>query len=387
MEALAPLAKCFLRDNRIRGDTGFDHLRMSEVWYQATTATIWVVSYCWCHSLGTRSPTVVGTLLVLARIEGVEGRTPTLPARVRRHVKTTFAYSASAVRHPSRRSKPFFAFVQSVKTFLRACTTTVSGALPFDFLLLLDWLLMLLTMTIWDTLTGRSQSKPQTQTATPANTSQAPSSDPFQPRPLDPSSVQDVSSFLGAQNTFNPAALHPLAGLNQDTLDYLSLEDTQLTDLPGARSALPSRGWSDDLCYGTGVTYLAALSIGGAWGLAEGLNRSPSSAPPKLRLNSVLNAVTRRGPFLGNSAGVIAMVYNGFNSTLGYCRGKHDSFNSVAAGAMSGMLFKSTKGFRPMLVSGGMVAGTAGAWTVSFNPQDVRSTVFNTEQIAKQALF
>lgn len=99
--------------------------------------------------------------------------------------------------------------------------------------------------------------------------------------------------------------------------------------------------------------------------MIEGLNRTPASAPPKLRLNSVLNSVTRRGPFLGNSAGVIAMVYNGINSTIGYYRGRHDSANSVMAGALSGMLFKSTRGLRPMLISGGLVASAAGAWAVS----------------------
>ena len=217
-------------------------------------------------------------------------------------------------------------------------------------------------MTVWDTLTGRSSSRsqqPRTQTTT-----QSPSPDDSYSAPVfDPASVQDVSSFLGGQS-YDPAALHPLAGLDKDTLDYLTLEETQLSDLPGGRSALPSRGWSDDLCYGTGVTYLSALSMGGAWGLAEGLSKTPASAPPKLRLNSVLNAVTRRGPFLGNSAGVIALVYNGFNSTLGYYRGRYDAANSVAAGALSGMLFKSTKGLRPMATSGAMVATAAGIWAV-----------------------
>ena len=102
--------------------------------------------------------------------------------------------------------------------------------------------------------------------------------------------------------------------------------------------------------------------------MIEGLNRSPANAPPKLRLNSVLNSVTRRGPFLGNSAGVIAVVYNGINSTIGHYRGRHDSVNSVVAGALSGMLFKSTRGLRPMLISGGLVAGAAGVWTVGFFP-------------------
>lgn len=59
------------------------------------------------------------------------------------------------------------------------------------------------------------------------------------------------------------------------------------------------------------------------------------------------------------------MMYNGINSTIGYYRGKHDAANSIVAGGLSGMIFKSTKGPRPMLISGGVVAGVAGAWAVS----------------------
>ncbi|KAJ5123736.1 Mitochondrial import inner membrane translocase subunit tim23 [Penicillium atrosanguineum] len=199
-------------------------------------------------------------------------------------------------------------------------------------------------MAIWDSLGGRKDG-------------QVPSA-------YDASNAQDATSFL-SEVSIDPTQLHPLAGLNQDTLDYLTLEDSTLDELPGSRSVLPSRGWSDDLCYGAGTTYLAALTIGGAWGLAEGLNKTPSTAPPKIRLNGVLNSVTRRGPFLGNSAGVVAMVYNGFNSAIGYARGKHDSANSVAAGALSGMLFKSTRGLKPMMISGGIVASIAGAWAVT----------------------
>jgi import inner membrane translocase subunit TIM23 len=58
------------------------------------------------------------------------------------------------------------------------------------------------------------------------------------------------------------------------------------------------------------------------------------------------------------------MVYNGVNSTIGYYRGKHDFTNSVLAGALSGMIFKSTRGVKPMMISGGVVASAAGAWAV-----------------------
>jgi import inner membrane translocase subunit TIM23 len=239
-------------------------------------------------------------------------------------------------------------------------------------------------MSIWDKLTGRKSSKTESSNSTATS---SPTADSFQPTPFDPQEAQDVSSFLTGPSFADPSQLHPLAGLNQQTLDYLSLEDSALSDLPGSQSALPSRGWSDDLCYGTGVTYLTALTVGGAWGLQEGLRRSHAQ-PPKLRLNSVLNAVTRRGPFLGNSAGVIAMVYNGFNSFIGYTRGKHDSANSIVAGALSGMLFKSTRGLRPMMISGGIVASVAGAWAVSSHSfHRISNTYSSIFQVTRKAIF
>jgi import inner membrane translocase subunit TIM23 len=135
------------------------------------------------------------------------------------------------------------------------------------------------------------------------------------------------------------------------------------------------------------VSYLTALTIGGAWGLVEGLQKNPPSMPPRLRLNGVLNAVTRRGPFLGNSAGVIAMVYNGMNSTIGYYRGKHDATNSIAAGALSGALFKSTRGTRPMAISAGICASVAGGWAVSLPSNNVKHSNANITQLTRKVFF
>ena len=162
-------------------------------------------------------------------------------------------------------------------------------------------------MSIWDTLTGR---KPKPSSSAGETLSSEPTTS-FNTAAFDPSTAsQDATSFLTAGSLPDASQLHPLAGLNQQTLDYLSLDESVLSDLPGSRSALPSRGWSDDLCYGTGTTYLTALMMGGAWGLIEGSNR-------------------------------------------------------IVAGAISGMIFKSTRGLRPMMISGGVVASVAGSWAVS----------------------
>ncbi|KAJ2934865.1 hypothetical protein H1R20_g2215, partial [Candolleomyces eurysporus] len=162
---------------------------------------------------------------------------------------------------------------------------------------------------------------------------------------------------------YDPTKLHPLAELG-DKLDYLILDDEKTNELPGSGTAIPSRGWSDDLCYGTGTMYLSGLVLGGVWGVREGARRPLAVSNARLRINSVLNSVTRRGTFIGNSAGVMALIYNGINSTIDSFRGKHDTAGSMTAGALTGAIFKSTAGVRPALVSATIVSGMAGVWSV-----------------------
>ncbi|KZT27758.1 Tim17-domain-containing protein [Neolentinus lepideus HHB14362 ss-1] len=175
--------------------------------------------------------------------------------------------------------------------------------------------------------------------------------------PTDSPTAADI--LLGS---YDPTRLHPLASV-QESLDFLQLDDDKLTDLPGATTAIPSRGWSDDLCYGTGTLYLGGLTVGGIWGLREGARRPLAVSNTRLRINSVLNAVTRRGTFIGNSAGVLALVYNGFNSTIDSIRGKHDTIGSMTAGALTGALYKSTAGVKPALAAATLVSGLAGVWS------------------------
>ncbi|KAK4212913.1 mitochondrial import inner membrane translocase subunit tim23 [Rhypophila decipiens] len=215
-------------------------------------------------------------------------------------------------------------------------------------------------MSVWDAITGRKNKSTQS--------APAPTPTPTEPHHVsslyDPSTPQGVDAFLGSSSFADPSQLHPLAGLDKDTLDYITLEEGTIAT-PGTQAGLPSRGFTDDLCYGTGITYLTGLSIGGAWGLQEGLRRSVDQ-PPKLRLNSVLNSITRRGPFLGNSAGVVAICYNFFNLGFSTLRGgKQDALNTVAAGVLSGMVFKSTRGLRTMMISGGIVGSVAGMWAIT----------------------
>ncbi|CAE6401000.1 unnamed protein product [Rhizoctonia solani] len=189
-----------------------------------------------------------------------------------------------------------------------------------------------------------------------------------------PSAAVTAADLLNA-TSFDPSRLHPMAGIS-DKLDYLALDDEKTNALPGAGTALPSRGWSDDLCYGTGTTYLSVsiggtngvilmkgLALGGLYGVREGYSRPLSVSSTRLRVNSILNSVTRRGSYFGNSAGVIALMYNVLNSSIDAWRGKHDVWGSMAAGGISGAIYKSTAGVRPALAAAGIMTGLAGTWS------------------------
>ncbi|CDR88745.1 probable MAS6-mitochondrial inner membrane import translocase subunit [Sporisorium scitamineum] len=195
-----------------------------------------------------------------------------------------------------------------------------------------------------------------------------------QPSPPSPSTssssaaeyIPNAASLLG-DSSLDLGALGPLAGLGKEDLEYLDLTDGAPSSMEGARTAVPSRGWSDDLCYGTGTTYLSGLAIGGLLGAREGFFRPLGVDNPtfRLRLNAVLNQVTRRGSFFGNSAGVVALIYNLVDASIDGVRGKHDIYGAVAAGGISGALFKCTAGVRPMAVASAIMMGAAATWTTA----------------------
>lgn len=178
---------------------------------------------------------------------------------------------------------------------------------------------------------------------------------------FDPAQVQDVNSIISAPGALDTSRLHPLAGLEKG-VEYLDLEDDQLTDVENGLSIIAARNWRDNLCYGTGTMYLLGLGIGGTYGFAEGVQSLPLNASGKLKLNTILNHITKRGPYLGNSAGALALIYNLTDSTIDHFREKHDDWNSLAAGAFTGAVFRSGSGVKPMAYSMALTTLGAGAW-------------------------
>ncbi|CEH13369.1 tim17-domain-containing protein [Ceraceosorus bombacis] len=228
---------------------------------------------------------------------------------------------------------------------------------------------------VWSASEPSSSSSTGAAYSTPASSQDAPMSSGVSEGTA-PEPVRRPTTLLSLTNPAYMSARYQLAGLRstdpndpntQHNIEYLDIADGAPSTLEGGRTALPSRGWSDDLCYGTGTTYLSGLALGGLLGAREGLTRPLGVSNPtfRLRLNAVLNQVTRRGAFFGNSAGVIALIYNISDAIIDKSRGKHDMLGSVAAGGISGALFKVTAGTRAMAISSGLMMGAAATWTAA----------------------
>jgi len=146
---------------------------------------------------------------------------------------------------------------------------------------------------------------------------------------------------------------------------YLNIDPSYLSQ-GGAEFVFPTdhkkrRQWNERMFSGIGTSYLLGISTGGAFGLYEGL-KNPEGKTFKLRLNSVLNGCTRRGPFLANSLGIIALMYCSLDSLIEKVRGEEDQFNSIGAAAAAGMIFKSTAGVRPVAIAGAIGGSLAAAY-------------------------
>jgi hypothetical protein len=87
--------------------------------------------------------------------------------------------------------------------------------------------------------------------------------------------------------------------------------------LTGSRTAAPAsqqylaferRTLTNQMSYNTGYSYFTGLLLGGAYGLVHGVTSSPN-ARPRILLNSILNGCGKYGAKMGNSAGIVAMIY------------------------------------------------------------------------------
>ncbi|KAG7334270.1 hypothetical protein KOW79_002677 [Hemibagrus wyckioides] len=115
-----------------------------------------------------------------------------------------------------------------------------------------------------------------------------------------------------------------------------------------------TRGRFELAFFTIGSCCISGALFGAVNGLRMGLTETRNMAWSKPRNVQIINLVTRQGATWANTLGSLALLYSVFGVIIEKTRGAEDDLNTMAAGTMTGILYKSPGGLRGA-VRGGVV--------------------------------
>ncbi|XP_010894517.1 mitochondrial import inner membrane translocase subunit Tim23 isoform X2 [Esox lucius] len=165
------------------------------------------------------------------------------------------------------------------------------------------------------------------------------------------SSKGGFNIFGGASSEYSNKELAgvPLTGMSPLS-PYLNVDPRYLThdsdDFILPTGANKTRGRFELAFFTIGGCCITGAVFGALNGLRMGLSETKDMAWSKPRNVQVLNLITRQGATWANTLGSLALLYSVFGVAVEKARGAEDDINTVAAGTLTGMLYKSTGGVR-----------------------------------------
>lgn len=100
------------------------------------------------------------------------------------------------------------------------------------------------------------------------------------------------------------------------------------------------------LNFNTGLSWASGFTIAGLYGFYEGWVGAPNSTF-RVRFNSVLNGISKRGNKAANICGVLAFMHTGFTYFAESYdvdrRLKHEAATPAVAGAITGLVYTCTR--------------------------------------------
>lgn len=126
------------------------------------------------------------------------------------------------------------------------------------------------------------------------------------------------------------------------------------------------RGVFGRMVAGGGIGYLCGHGVGGVYGTTEGVKLMESSQPTRIKLTTLVNSLTKRGPEWANRFGVIGLAYGATTHTLVQVRGTNDAVNTCIAGVVAPAMVYAHRGIRPTIAAAGTGAVFAAVGTVAW---------------------
>lgn len=119
------------------------------------------------------------------------------------------------------------------------------------------------------------------------------------------------------------------------------------------------------------------LAFGGLWGLSEGLLLTDKHNA-RMRWNIILNTCTRRGPFLANNLGLIALFYNGMHGGLLKVLDQDANLLTTAGCAsIAGAIVRSSAGVKPALIASLVTGSAMGLFDIFRNFNEYSKSIYH----------
>jgi len=145
----------------------------------------------------------------------------------------------------------------------------------------------------------------------------------------------------------------------QSSPEYIFDQETKRGKLEKSFSAIGTA-----CCIGSG--------IGASYGLYDGVRQTAlADLSGKLRRTQILNYTMKGSGSFGNALGSVAVLYSLTHcliSAVGY--EEDDELKSLASGAVSGAIFKSTSGLKKCARGSAIGLGLAAIWAFGFKKQE-----------------
>lgn len=165
-------------------------------------------------------------------------------------------------------------------------------------------------------------------------------------------------SLFGGYGSMNvPVTLSPG---NSSISPYMNFDPSILTPSPENQFILleganERRGRFELAFSQIGSSVMAGAAFGGANGIVSGWKAtSAAQLTGGIRRTQMLNYIAKQGAGSAQTLGVVAVLYSIFGVAVSKARGADDEINTLVAGTATGLLFKSTSGWRRCLRAGGI---------------------------------
>lgn len=186
-----------------------------------------------------------------------------------------------------------------------------------------------------------------------------------------------VNPSYGASDPGMNVPLHSSGGLSQLS-PYLNFDPSVLQQTQpeyfSLEGASQKRGRFELAFSQIGGLCMIGGGLGGAHGLYKGFHETAIAGHTgKIRRTQLLNYTMKRGSAMANTLGVVAVMYSGIGCLMYWARDSHeDEWNTLGAGSITGLLYKSSAGIKKCAIGGLVGLGLSAAY-VAFGSSETRN--------------